>query len=264
MADDDFDGTFNTVAWLTVVTPGGGTVTVEIQGIENLTPPGRQHKKDTWTPISGDRTGYEQQALCSQQSATIEATLTYELSRQMEIDDVVGINGCTISLKLSDGLLISGTGGIEKMSFARMEDSKHNTSDFTIALNAGWEMTDGGAVAGEVVVPLYTVTMDAGAATIDLTACGVGGDVNLGGGGGYKVTEIYLKAPTGNDNDVTVEEGASNGFTLPDTAVVEPGNEHTISIATANRVKVDGTHKTLDVSGTLAQAIQIRIRAIPA
>jgi len=259
MATDDFDGSFNTVAHLTVVTPGGGTVTVDIQGVENLTPPGRQHKKDTWTPISGDRTGFEQQALCSQQSATIEATLTYEKVRQKEINDVVGINGCAISLLLSDGLTIAGTGGIEKMSLGRMEDSKHNTSDFTIALNAGWTMTDGSAVAGEVVVPLYTVTMAAGVATIDLTACGSAGTVNLTG---YKITEMYFKAPATNANDVTVSSGASDGYTLVDTAVVEPGNEHTITFAAANRITVASGDKEIDLAGTLTQALQVRFRAI--
>jgi hypothetical protein len=101
--------------------------------------------------------------------------------------------------------------------------------------------------------------MAAGDAVIDLTGCGSDLTWNLTG---KKITEIYLKAPTGNANDVTVAEGASNGFTLPDTAVVEPGNEHTIAIAAANRVTVSSTDKTLHVTGTLTQAIQIRIRAI--
>ena len=138
MATDDFDGTFNTITKLTITPPGGSPAEFNVQGIENLTPPGREHKKDTWTPISGSRAGLEQQVLCSESSSSIQVTVTYEKVRQLQLDEIAGINGCTIVLTTSDGLAISCIGGAEKVSPARMEDSKHNTAEITFAINAGW------------------------------------------------------------------------------------------------------------------------------
>jgi hypothetical protein len=258
MATDDFDGSFNKVAVLSITPPLGGPAMVDIQGIETLTLPVRQHKKDTWPVISGVRAGKEQQALCSEQAATIEGTLTYELSRYLELDALHGINGCDIVLQASDGLIFAATGGLEKLSAPKMEDSKHGTSDFTFAVNAGWTPADsGGAI---LTVGLYTVTMANGTKDINLSACGAGGIVNLNG---KQITQIYLKAPTTNNAAVTVAEAVATGYPIKDSAVLEPGDEQLITIATGNQIEIEtGTNDLLTVSGTGTDTLQVSFKAV--
>jgi len=258
MATDDYDGTFNTVAVLSITPPVGGPALVDVQGIENLVLPVREHKQDNWTVISGDRAGKEQQVLCSEQASEISGTLVYELARYLELDALHGINGCAIVCQASDGLLFACVGGLKKFSAPKMEDSKHASSDFVFAVNAGWTPADsGGAI---LTVGLHTVTMVAGTKDINLSACGAGGIVNLNG---KQITQIYLKAPATNGAAVTVAEAAETGYPIKDSAVLEPGDEQLITIASDNQVEVEtGVNDLLTVSGTTTDSIQVSFKAI--
>lgn len=252
---DNFDGSFGSGVTLTVVTSGGVT-TVPIHGIENLVPPVRQVKKDTYTPISGTHSGYEQGVLCSKNVATLEATLTYEKAHQIAMDGICGQNGCSISLVIPDGYTFSGTGGIEKIGMSRMEDSRHMTSDIIIHFNADFTATDGG---DNVYVQQYAEALTAGTGSVDFTACGSSGAVDLTD---YDVISISFVAPATNSGDFTIEAGASNGAALPSTVVVAPGGSEVLQIPAAE-MSIDATHKILDLSGTGTDVIKISITASP-
>jgi hypothetical protein len=253
---DDFDATFPSPMSLNVTTPGGAPVTVPIQGIENLTLPQRQRKKDTYTPISGERAGLEQMVLCSESAAEITATLTYEKAHQIAMDAICGTNGCTIQLVGPDSMTISGTGGIERIGVARAEDSRHMTSDITIALSAGWTMTDGG---GTTYVQAFNETLVSGAATIDLTACGANDDEDLTG---LQLTKMIVTADEDNVGEVTLVEGAINGYAPSDgfSVAVAPGDTATLTFSAAETV--DATHKTLDIAGAGSEVVRIYLEAV--
>jgi hypothetical protein len=139
---DDYDGTYPSGITLTITPPGEAPTTIDIQGIENFNPPQRSHKEDKYTPISGDRAGNEQSVLCSTEVSNCSATLTYEKERQMALDAVCGTNGCTIVLTLADGYTLTGTGGLRKIGMARLEDSRHVTSDVEFTIAGNWVGTD--------------------------------------------------------------------------------------------------------------------------
>ena len=251
---DDFDGALPTPMMLSVITANGAGTMVPIHGIENLTLPQRVHKRDKYTPISGTKAGLEQSILCSEQSADIPATLTYELAHQMAMDAICGVNGCAITLVGPDGLTIAGTGGIEKVSVARVEDSKHMTADLSLALNAGWTLTDSGAVVTRIAA--FTVTMTSGTATIDLT--NVGG-VNLTG---KKLSKIQVTAATTNANAITIATGGTNGYAPISgySEVLSAGESSTVEPLDAPTV-ASGV-KTLDVTGTGAQKVTVYLEAV--
>lgn len=256
---DNYDGSFGGGISLQVVTADGAGVTIPIHGIEGLKPPDRTHKKDVYTPISGVRANLEQLVLCSESAAEITGTLTYEKEHQVAMDAICGTNACEITLTYADGSVLTGRGGIEKIGVSRIEDSRHMQTEITIALSAGWTHVDGDPVT---VVPSYTVTTATGTATIDLTACGSGGTVNLTG---KLVTKFVFSAPAANGADITVAVGASNGYDIGGSMSVtlEPGQSATIE-GTAASDEVDATHKILDVTGTGVDDVAVYIEAIPA
>ncbi len=114
------------------------------------------------------------------------------------------------------------------------------------------------AASDLISVAEYTVTMAAGAATIDLTACGEAADKDLSG---LRVTYLKIEGVGTNANAVTVETGSANGYTLDNDIVVEAGDVVYFTKAVANQIDVDATHKILDVSGTLVEGIKVTIVA---
>jgi hypothetical protein len=258
---DDFDGSFASGLSLTVITAAGAGTTVPIQGIENLSFPTRNFKKDTYVPLSGARARKEQLVLCSEQATEITCTLTYEKAHQIAMDAICGVNGCAITLVGPDGITISGSGGIEKLGVARVEDSKHMTADFTIALAAGWDCADGGT-AGVTVVAAYTVNMSGGTATINLTACGLGGLTNLTA---KRLTRMVLTASAINGAAITIAKGATTGYDI--------GGDFTITLLAGQSVTVEGTLasnevgasiKLLDVTGTGTDGVTVYFEAVTA
>lgn len=256
---DDFDGSYGSGLTLSVTTPGGSPTEVPIHGIENLEFPDRVHKKDTYTPISGSRAGSEQMVLCSEESAEIRCSLTYEKDHQIAMDDIAGVNGCTIALVLADGLTVAGTGGIQVISITRIEDSRHIVADVNIALNAGWTMTDAGDT---VIVAEYTITLAAGSATIDLTACGAGGASDLSGN---YISRLRIENPSTNSNDIQVAEGASNGYdpTNGDNFDITISPDTTLDSQWSSGDEIDASAKTLDVTGTGTETLNVYIESQP-
>lgn len=256
---DNYDGTLAGTITLSVVTADGAGTTVPIHGIEGLKPPDRSHKRDVYTPISGTRSNKEQLVLCSESAGEITGTLTYEAEHQVAMDAICGTNACQITLTYADGSVLTGRGGIEKIGVSRMEDSRHMQTEITIALCAGWTYVDGDAVT---VVEAYTVTTAAGVATIDLTACGSGGTVNLTG---KLVSKFVFTAPAGNGAVINIDVGASNGYDIGGamTITLDAGQSVTIE-GTAASDEVDATHKILDVTGTGVDDVSVYIEAIPA
>lgn len=143
--DDDYDGLVagETGFTLTITGPSGTPAAINIEAIEDLTPPVRDHKTDTWTPISGARSGLEQQIICGESSATIGAKVTYLEGNQVLMDAFVGVNGCAISLTGPDGVIFSGTGGMKKLGMDAVSADKHITSSLEFVLNAGWTCAAG-------------------------------------------------------------------------------------------------------------------------
>lgn len=92
-----------------------------------------------------------------------------------------------------------------------------------------------------------TVTLTAGAATLDLTALTRSplATVTLSG---LKILAVHIKATSTNTSAVTVVPGASNGYTAMGLGVsLLPGAEAAYHNPSAG-VAVDGTHKTLDLA----------------
>lgn len=255
---DDFGGTFGSGLTLTVVTPGGGTVTIPIQGIENITPPTRTRKLDKYTPLTGVRAGKEQGVICSVEVSELAATLTYEKAHQIALDGICGINNCAITFVMPDGLTCVGTGGVYQMSMARIEDSKHVTADFKLLLNADWTLTDAGT---GVVVQTYTLAMVDGVASLDLTECGQGGTVDLTG---KFIKRLRLEAPATNGAVVTVKKGGTTGYS-PSVAdfEVDLASGTTSDSTWLTGTAVGPTAYLMDITGTTTDALNIYIEAAP-
>lgn len=97
--------------------------------------------------------------------------------------------------------------------------------------------------------------LSTGAKTLDLRAIyTVGGAV--GDGNGLKVQGFYFKNLGA--NAMTIVGGASNGYLIfgaSGSVVVQPGGSICINHLDAS-ADIDGTHKTIDVSGTGSQTFE--------
>ncbi len=254
---DNFDGTQSNGWTLTVITEDGVGTTVPIHGIDGLTPPARDYKEDVYTPISGSRAYKEQVLACSALSGTWDLRLTYEAEHQAAMDAICGTNASEITAVAPDGMTFVGRGFMKKLGMDSVDDAKRITASVTLRCAAGWSFTDGESVT---LVPTYTVTTSSGTATIDLTACGEGGDVNLTG---KRITRLVLTAAADNGAVITVAEGASNGYDIGNnfTITLLAGQSITIE-GTAASDTVDATHKILDVTGTGADDVSVTIEAV--
>lgn len=105
----------------------------------------------------------------------------------------------------------------------------------------------------------YEVTMADGAATIDLTAL-VGAAGAAVSGTGLKVQAVIFKNKATNANVISIADGASNGYQLF-------GNGWLIELPVGGFVlgylkdlapDVGGSAKTIDVSGTGSQVLQVQ------
>lgn len=140
---NNFDGLVPKVGTFTILSPALGATTVNVYGCEDVKPPDREVKKDTFTVISGTRAGKEQNLLCSYKVGTMEAKLAFNVENLRSLDALVGVNGCTIVLTIdatttAPGVTFSCTGGIEKLGVDRMMDSQHAVANVTLAVDAGW------------------------------------------------------------------------------------------------------------------------------
>lgn len=100
------------------------------------------------------------------------------------------------------------------------------------------------------------VTLTAGAATIDLTNL-----VQVGLDDPVDATGLFLRmvvvlADANNANVIAIGVGASNGY--PSIGTISKLNAGNVAVHTCQgSVAVDGTHKTLDLAGTLAQKMYV-------
>jgi hypothetical protein len=253
---DDFDGSFGS-GILMSVTDDTTSVVINIFGIEEVTPPGRSYKEDKYTPISGARAGFEQAVLCSQEASSCGLTLTYNKGVQVALDEVCGKGGKTILFTFPDGLTMSGHGGLQKLSVARVVDSKHMTADATFLINGGWTYgtTTTSTINGTLLTMGSTrVTFVSTAGSINLQAVG-SPPINLNG---EKLASITLTTPSGNSGNVTVAKGASNGYSFGSgvtfSQVLPPGATVTF-YGTAAAVAVSDSNHLFDVTRTGTDAV---------
>ena len=254
---DNFDGTQGNGWTVTVVTADGAGTTVPVHGIDGLTPPARDYKEDVYTPISGTRAYKEQVLGCSALSGTWDLRLTYEAEHQAAMDAICGMNASAITVVAPDGMTFVGRGFMKKVGMDSVDDAKRITASVTLRCAAGWTFTSGSTVTQ---VPTYTVSTSSGTASIDLTACGEDGDVNLTG---KRLTKLILTAAADNGAVITVAEGASNGYDIGSsfTVTLLAGQSVTIEGTAASDI-VDSTHKVLDVTGTGEDDVAVTIEAV--
>ncbi len=107
-------------------------------------------------------------------------------------------------------------------------------------------------------VAAFEKALSAGAGTIDLTALpGTNGAVV--DGTGLKVQAIKLTNKAVNANSIKVAVGGTNGYELAGAdfaATLQPGQE-LVLFGNDATPDVDGTHKTLDLTGTGSQVLQV-------
>ena len=250
---DDFDATLATGLSLIVTTADGGGIAVPIYGTEDINPPMRSFKEDKYIPLTGPKAGKEQVILCSEEASEVTVTFTYNIANQVAMDAQCGVNGCQIVMTLADGLVMTGRGGMKKLGLKQLVDSKRITGDLTLCMAGGWSLASG---ASPTIVQPYLVSMVTGAKTIDLSACGSAGTINLTG---KKVVQLVLTAPAGNANAVTVATGGTNGYDIS-IQVLNPGQSVTLQFTSSADV-IGSTKKTLDVTGTGAQGVIVSIAA---
>lgn len=139
-----------------------------------------------------------------------------------------------------------------------------NASQSTVTFNGGNE-EEALSSSTTPAVTAHAVgqqALTAGAATIDLTALtGLNGvAVSLSG---LKPRAILLENPADNANPITIAKGAANGYTgfgASYSETLQPGQKVLKRLGAAGTA-VSGTVKTLDISGTGAQALKYQIVA---
>ncbi len=104
----------------------------------------------------------------------------------------------------------------------------------------------------------FAQAMSGGAATIDLTAL-VGVNGLAVDGTGLRVQWMLVENPATNGNPITISEGASNGydgFGASFSLTLAPGAYAVVFSADAGS-DISGSKKTLDLAGTLTQALNV-------
>ena len=107
---------------------------------------------------------------------------------------------------------------------------------------------------------LFQQVLTDGAATIDLAALD-GLNDKVVNGTGLRVQLLRIKAPSSNVNPITVAKGASNGydgFGAAFSVTLQPGAEATFLTNDAGS-DIGSANKTLDLTGTGAQALDVEI-----
>lgn len=132
------------------------------------------------------------------------------------------------------------------------------------------DKTGDSALLSSTTVPVTKSAMTAkamsgGAATLDLTAMSNDSDGATINFSGLKVQAIMLTNPSTNANKITATQGASNGYGLNAagdswTLVLDPG-QSAILYLNDTAPDVGGSAKTIDISGTSAQVLNIGVVA---
>ena len=128
----------------------------------------------------------------------------------------------------------------------------HNQYNVSVALSA----TSSPAVS---LTASFAQGLTAGAATIDFTALtGTNGATVTGST--KKVIAYIMTNPATNANSITITTGASNGLTIFGASgrhVLQPGQSLMSYDPSGLSTTIDATHKTVDLSGTGAQTLNV-------
>ncbi|HOD84163.1 MAG TPA: hypothetical protein PKG77_22295 [Phycisphaerae bacterium] len=119
---------------------------------------------------------------------------------------------------------------------------------------------DGTTTPPVTKVAAFEQALTAGAATIDLTAL-VGTNGAVVNGTGLKVQAIKITAKATNANAITITKGASNGYALAGAgfSVALAAGQEFVFYGNSATPAIASDAKTLDLAGTLTQAVQVVI-----
>ncbi len=130
----------------------------------------------------------------------------------------------------------------------------HNAFNFSHTVNATTTIT-GTKISAD------NQALTAGAYTLDLTACAKSGGTTQTLTG-LKMRAYLFRAPLTNTGVIVITKGASNGLTVGGTALwkeaLQPGDK-VVKWLDDGGETIDGTHKTLDVTGTGAETFDYEI-----
>jgi hypothetical protein len=203
MSSDNLDGVMNPKLSISVTPPAGLGVATDFLGILDAKFPKRAFKKANYISQGGDTAHLEQVRAGSALADSLSATLLLDPTTLAALEAAAGINGCDISAIATGVGTWTGTGFIEVVDIEKFDDSKQVQATVTVNFNAGWTFTpDTGAL---IVVPAYAFKiLSSTTRTLDLTACGATGDINLNG---KKITRLSIKAIGTNANAITLAAG---------------------------------------------------------
>jgi hypothetical protein len=234
-------------------TPASGVgvgVAVALDAIMEVTPPGRNSPPVMWTPLDGTQAGMEQAVAGEVKVTESSLKCAYTAARYAILEALNRIAG-TYVLTLNDGRILTGINTVmTKITQSQITGTALQAIEMTFSVPGGWTSTGG-------IVSDLTATMTAGAVTVDLTAAPTTGT-------GKKVQAITFLALATNANQITIAKGASSGcdnLGAHFSVTLAPGQQTTVYMDTA-ATAISSSNKNLDVSGTLAQAVQMHILTV--
>ena len=142
-------------------------------------------------------------------------------------------------------------------------DTYVSTTKSTFVLNGldSSETYNASSSPGAVTkIATFEQALTSGNATIDLRAL-IAAAGSVIDGNGLKVKFIKLRGNAANANAIVVVPGASNGYNLFGTTfkvTLEPTQEILAYLANA-AVAIDATHKTIDLTGTGSQVLEVAV-----
>lgn len=233
----------------------GDGVAVDLDNSLKVTPPNKNAPLIKFTPLDGAMAGVEQGVPGKIEITECSMQFAYTTTRYQALHALLRRKGL-FTLTMNDGMIYSagssGTGWayMTKIGQSEVNDSSLQMIDCTFSVPGGWTPTAGN-IANE------TKALTAGTATIDLTASPYSAS-------GKHVQAITFKATSTNANTITIAKGASNGYAglgASFSLTLDPGQQMTVyPISTA--AAVGGTNKTLDLTGTLTQSVQVSILTV--
>lgn len=154
---------------------------------------------------------------------------------------------------------------IQSQNQTQIQETNVNTDDpastqVTSTQQGG--LTQYNGTSGPVATAAYhqLITLTAGAFTLDLTAM-VDGAVTVDATG-LHLREIFAIAGEANANPIVIKPGASNGYTGwvgTNGLLLTTANDANKLGPLYGGIAVDGTHKTIDFTGTGTQKVLIEL-----
>lgn len=120
------------------------------------------------------------------------------------------------------------------------------------------EIINGSTNPSADAVTAFETTLSSGSATIDLTS--VPATTGTQSMSGKSLRTLFLKADSENAGVISIQAGGTNGYPLFGSSgkiTLSPGDSLGLRISTDS--DVDGTHKTIGLSGTGTDSIQVQM-----